>query len=225
MFLGGEIIVLGLPKRTELNGTLGRSIPKNRFYNNLDLTDSQERMFVDQISSIRWMNKISPETMNLESTDDIMEIEIFDIDLKGREIDEKLLKLIDCAIIHPILFVIEDEKSSRYYISFKEKGSNGKIVVKMYYSTDWLDDRTEFDFSGLSTGELYRSLISQISGDRLTVSGEGSFSDRVNDDIERQKVLADIEKLEKKIKNTDQPNLKVELVHQLREMKVKWGVE
>ncbi len=216
----------GLPQRTELNNGAGKKISKEKFYSKLDLTGTQERLFIDQISSMRWMNKISSESMNLTVSDDIQEIEIFEIVLKGDDVDEKLLKIIDEAIIHPIVFVIRNDSKERLFIAYKETGESGKTNVIQYYSTEWSESGSSaLDVSAINTGEIYKSLITQISNGRVVSVDETELSDLVADDMEFQKALKDIEKLKSRIKKTDQPNKKLELVHELRGLKKKWGVE
>jgi len=219
--------MLGLSKRTELNNGSGKRIPKEKFYSKLDLSGSQERLFIDQIQSIRWTNKISPESMNLSLSGGIQEIEVFEIVLKGDLVDERLLKIIDRAIIHPILFIIRNDSKDCLCMAFKEMDDASNVSVKQYYSTRWgSKDGIVVDFSGLSTGELYKNIIIQISEGRLNDQDKDSdLSDLVTDYVEYQKVLKKIQKLEDDVRKTSQPNKKLELVHELRDLKSKWGVE
>lgn len=53
--------MLGLPKSTEFN----KRIPKQKFYDNLTVSPTLKRIFVDQIRIIYWANKIAPSTLNL----------------------------------------------------------------------------------------------------------------------------------------------------------------
>lgn len=42
-----------------------RRIPKQKFYQNLDVTAEVKRLFIEQIKLITWANKLSAQTMNL----------------------------------------------------------------------------------------------------------------------------------------------------------------
>ena len=53
--------MLGLPKSTEFN----RRIPKQKFYENLIISPTLKRVFIEQIRVIWWRNKIAPSTTNL----------------------------------------------------------------------------------------------------------------------------------------------------------------
>ena len=52
--------MLGLPERTEFN----KRIPKQKFYENIDIPHTLKRVFVDQIRIIYWRNKLAATTMN-----------------------------------------------------------------------------------------------------------------------------------------------------------------
>lgn len=219
--------MLGLPERTELNNGSGKRIPKEKFYSQVNLTGLQERLFIDQIQSIKWTNKISPESMNLSVSDNIAEIEVFEIIIKGNLIDERVLKIIDGIIAHPIIFVVRNQSQECLYMAFKQTDYFGKVSIKQYYSTKWYPNN-EFllNFSGLSTGELYKNIIVQISEGRLKKQAvDIDLYNLVEEDLEYQKALKEIKKFETNIKKTSQPNKKLNLVRMLRDLKNKWGVE
>ena len=74
--------MLNFPKTTEF----GRRIPKQKFYENLDITAEVKRLFVEQIKLITWRNKLSAQTMNIAPGQSVTEIEVFHIRLQGGEI-------------------------------------------------------------------------------------------------------------------------------------------
>lgn len=45
----------------------GRRIPKQKFYEHLDVLPEMRQLFVEQIETITWTNKLSPQTMNIAS--------------------------------------------------------------------------------------------------------------------------------------------------------------
>lgn len=52
--------MLGFPASTEF----GKRIPKQKFYENLDVSPALHRMFVDQIKLVYWRNKLAASTLN-----------------------------------------------------------------------------------------------------------------------------------------------------------------
>ena len=65
--------MLSLPKSTEYN----RRIPKQKFYEKIDISPSIKKSFIEQIKTIYWRNKIAVSTINLASGRDVTEIERF----------------------------------------------------------------------------------------------------------------------------------------------------
>ena len=86
--------MIGLPKSTEFN----RRIPKQKFYENLTVSPTLKRFFVDQIKVIYWRNKIAATTMNLAAGEVVTEIEIFEVKLNESKLDESVLRQIDKEI-------------------------------------------------------------------------------------------------------------------------------
>ena len=94
--------MLGLPKSTEFD----RRIPKQKFYENLTVTPEIKRIFVEQIKTIYWRNKIAPTTLNLAEGKTVIEIEIFEIRLEEAKLDEAVLRQIDKEVPYHIVFLL-----------------------------------------------------------------------------------------------------------------------
>ena len=83
----------------------GRKIPKSKLYENASVNTKLKDKFVNQIEKIVWQYKLAPETTNLGATDNVPEIQVFAIYLKGDEIDDVLqliteyLFLLDCMCV------------------------------------------------------------------------------------------------------------------------------
>ena len=88
-----------LPKQTQVN----KSIPKKTFDSYIN--SKQKKLFIDIIDKIKWTNKLSTETINLEGKE-ISEIQVFEIILRRKEDIEKLLEIIDKSIPYHIIFVL-----------------------------------------------------------------------------------------------------------------------
>ena len=86
--------MIGLPKSTEFN----RRIPKQKFYENISVSPSLKRVFIDQIKVIYWRNKVAATTMNLAAGETVTELEVFEIKLNGQQLDESVLRQIDKEI-------------------------------------------------------------------------------------------------------------------------------
>ena len=210
--------MLGLPKSTEFN----KRIPKQKFYDNLNVSPALKRSFIDQIKVIYWANKIAAATLNLAEGKDVTEIEIFEVRLNVPTLDEAVLKQIDREIPYHILFILEHENKFQAWIGYKEESSgNTAFKVNRYYSTEWMDeDALPLKLEGLSVDSVYENFVRQIAGDALaaTTSGE-TLKEAVDRDEKRQALQTQIAKLQKKIKSEKQLNKQMELNAQLKKLK------
>lgn len=210
--------MIGLPKSTEFN----RRIPKQKFYENLTVSPTLKRYFVDQIKVIYWRNKIAATTMNLAAGEVVTEIEIFEVKLSKPKLDESVLRQIDKEIPYYILFILEYEGKYKAVIGYKEEsGGNATFKVNRYYSTEWMnEDVLPLKLEGLSVDSVYENYVRQIAGEALvaSVSGE-TLKESVDRDETRWALQTQIAKLQKKIKSEKQLNKQLELNARLKKLK------
>ena len=79
--------MLGLPRSTEVN----RRVAKEKLYQNAALTPQTREMIKDQIESVFWRNKLADSTMAISAGETAPEIQIFEIQLRQRELDKRVL--------------------------------------------------------------------------------------------------------------------------------------
>jgi hypothetical protein len=91
--------IFELPKHTNVN----KVIPKNSFDKHTNT--KQKKLFIDVVERIKWLYKLSKESINLAGKD-ILEIQIFEIELRKKEKIEVLLDLIDKSIPYHIIFIL-----------------------------------------------------------------------------------------------------------------------
>ncbi len=208
--------MLAFPKSTLLD----RSIPKQKFYLNLKASSSLERLFIDEVKSIRWMYKLAPDTFNIREGETVKEIEVLELSLKGSTISQEIVEAIDREIPYHLVFVMRYLDKGQIRISYKQdsKKKAGTFKVERYYTTDWIpyDDLT-LPFDGLTMDRLYESFLLQVAGDRLQREAGDDIQEAVEKDIQREKLERRIQKLENKIRNERQFNRQVGLMEELRE--------
>ena len=203
--------MLGLPKSTEFN----RRIPKQKFYENLDVSHALKRIFVEQVKTIYWKNKIATSTTNLTEGSNVTEIEILEIKLNNAELSEQLLRQIDKEIPYHILFLLSKDDKYQVWIGYKEASTgNNAFKVNSYYHTDWYaEDELQVKLEGLNLDAGYENFVRQIAGDKLSVANTiESLKDSVEREELRRKLENQIAKLEKQARSEVQPNKKFELV-------------
>lgn len=147
-----------LPSSTVYN----RIIPKNKFYLHTLSSPNLRSLFDEQINRITWCNKISSETLDIQSDSYFKELEIFDINLNGRSFDKRLLQQIDKGVPYYIFHIVNNEDRYQAWIANK-RNYNGKIKVENYSKTHWLSENEfQFSFAGSSLQTIYSSLQEQI---------------------------------------------------------------
>lgn len=211
--------MLGLPKSTEFN----KRIPKQKFYDNLTVSPTLKRSFVDQIRIIYWANKIAPATLNLAEGKNVTEIEVFHIRLNQETLDENVLKQIDREIPYHILFILEYDGKYKAVMGYKEAAGSGKAAFKVdrYYQTEWLPE-TELPvhLEGLSIDAVYENFVRQIAGDVLqAATPQESLQESVARDDRRDALQKQINKLQAKIRKEKQLNRQMEMNAELKRLR------
>ena len=213
--------MLGLPKATEFN----KRIPKQKFYENISVTPAMRRIFVDQINTIYWKNKIAPTTLNLEAGNNVSEIEVFEVKLNSLPLDTAVLRQIDMDIPYHIIFVLEYNGLCQAWTAYKEKtsGGNKTFKVEKYYHTEWLpEDDLVLKLDGLNMDSVYESYVRQIAGDTL-INASANVSETLKESVERDKQIQmlnkQIENLQTKIRREKQFNRQIELNAELKKIK------
>jgi hypothetical protein len=212
--------MLGLPVSTEFN----RRIPKQKFYDNLTITPELKKMFVEQIESIYWTNKIAPSTLNISYGEEVAEIEVFHIQLNQNMISEKILQQIDKEIPYHILFLLEYECKYQLCIGYKEqsKSNSDTFKVNSYYYIEWQKpELSQIKIEGLNMDTVYHNFILQIAGDRIIKGKEDDIKQAYERTAEIVKIKKQVESLYGKVRNEKQFNRQVELNSRLKEYKKK----
>lgn len=212
--------MLGLPERTEFN----KRIPKQKFYENMEVSPALKRVFVEQIRIIYWRNKLAATTMNIAAGEEVTEIEVLEIRLQEQKLDEAVLRQIDKEIPYHILFLLTYEGKEQAWIGYKEAAASGSNAFKVsrYYHTNWVPEGSlSFSIDGLNMDAVYANLVRQIAGDSLSSTQGETLQESVARDEAKQELQKKIDSLEMKIRKEKQLNRKVELNTELKKLRKK----
>ena len=211
--------MIGLPKTTEFN----KRIPKQTFYENMDVSSMVKKFFVDQIRVIYWKNKIAPSTTNLAAGTNVTALLVFEIRLSGNELDESVLELIDKKIPYHILFLLEYEGKHQAWIGYKEASASASSVFKVgqYYHTEWMkEEELPVKVEGLNVDAVYENFVRQIAGAQLQQAEAG---ESLKETVERDAKIRDLKKqiavLQTKIRKEKQLNRQMEMNKELKKLK------
>ena len=209
--------VVGFPQATEFN----KRIPKQKFYENLEVSPALRRVFVDQIRLVYWRNKLAASTLNIAAGEAVTEIEVFEVRLNDPQLDEAVLKQIDKEIPYHILFILTCDGKAQAWIGYKEADASGSNAFKVsrYYHTDWMpEDELHLSIDGLNIDAVYESLVRQIAGDKLQTDSGESLKESVVRDEKKKQLEKQISTLENKMKKEKQLNRRMQMNAELKRL-------
>lgn len=209
--------MLELPKTTEF----GRRVPKQKFYEHLDVSSEVKRLFVEQIRLITWSNKLSPQTMNIAEGQTVSEIEVFHIKLTGQELDKRTLELMDKQIPYHILFLLErPDGTARLSVSYKEAAQTGDNAFRLRqsYATEFAPPESlTLPLDALDMDGLYASIVRTIAGDAFAAP-EQPLEQAVAQAQEKEKLQRQIAQLKAKMKKEKNLGKQMELRREINRL-------
>ena len=193
--------MLELPK----NCVVDSFIPKKTFYERVNISTTLKQEFINKLEKIIWKYKISQDNLNIAKTDEVKEIEIFELVLKEKCDVKNIIKVITKEIAYPILFKINYKNEYMYAIKYESD------IIQ----TEWNENK-EISINGLDLNAVYENLVKQIAGiDNNSID--------VKKELEKIKEIEllekEINKLKSNIEKEKQFNRKVELNKKVRKLK------
>jgi Domain of unknown function (DUF4391) len=197
---------------------VGRPIAKSKIYAHAKPTAALRALFVEQVESITWAYKLSPETINLPAKPAVPEIEVFEVALKLPDVSHSVLRCIDKAMPRPILFNLRFEAHTQPVAAYKRPSdaASDQWVLGDYHAAPWQQDgdaRPALPLA-LDLQGLYEQLLRQ----HLAVPARAG--ETLRDQLDRLAAMAAKQaaaaKLEARLNAEKQFNRKVEINAQLR---------
>ena len=202
---------------------VNRTIPKTKFYEKANISKGVKDAFIGQIQNIVWAYKLSTETINLNATKDLLEIQVFNISLKKTELDERALLAIDKAIPHPIIFQLSFEDRIQVKLAYKRinETDSSKWVIDQYFNSPWLNSE-EVNISkvplpiALNLSNLYEQILKEL------MPIKAKSLENIKQQTERHVLIEqkrkEITRLGIKMKNEKQFKHKVEFNNSLKKL-------
>ena len=199
----------------------GRKIPKSKLYENASANTKLKDKFVNQIEKIVWQYKLAPNTLNLDATNKVPEIQVFDIFLKTKEVDQALLEVIDKAIPLPIIFQIHKGNKVKIKAAYKRpsESANNKWVIESYFESEWLDKDTAKQPmpQALDLGKLYEQILKSLMPVEVTSSKTmQTLDEQVGIINQISSLQKELDKLNSKYKKEKQANRQFEIHKQIK---------
>ena len=191
--------MLDLPKSTYF----GRIIAKDKIYAAAGADSDLKDIFVEQVERIRWLNKISPATVNIAQGESVEEIQVIEVSLTTPTPDKRILPTILKGIRYKIIFAVVHGGNTTYTVYYDSK-------------TSFTSDKPP-KLAGNDTDSVWENIIVQMRGSAID---EGkTLDEQIADDTERQSLLRQIERLEKQARSEKQPRRKWELAEEVKNLK------
>ena len=203
-------------EKTKLN----KIMPKAKFIKLAELSTDVRNEFNNNVDRLRLANILRQDTINIPKGKTVVEINVFEFQLKEKIVSDNLIKEIDSAIPNHIVFLFVCNDMAQIAISYKEKltTSNRNKVIKIY-KTDWVNiESLSLDVNGLDLDAVYNNFITQISAGKIETNEETSIKDAVEKSVEKEKLQRKIEQLKNKIKREPQFNKQLEMKKDLKNL-------
>ena len=199
----------------------GRKIPKSKLYENASVNTKLKDKFVNQIEKIVWQYKLAPDTLNLDATDKVPEIQIFNIFLKTKEVDQALLEVIDKAINYPIIFQIHKGNKVKIKAAYKRpsESANNKWVIESYFESEWLDKGIAKQPmpQALDLGKLYEQILKSLMPvEVISSKTTQTLDEQVGIINQINSLQKELDKLNSKYKKEKQRNRQFEIHKQIK---------
>lgn len=192
--------MINLPDRCKVN----KFIPKKTFYEKIGVSTSVKDDFINNIDKITWLYKLSEDTLGISKSQDVEEIQIFEIILKEKVLPKNIIKIISKAIPYKILFVLKYDKDYCY-----------SIKIDNIYFTEWNED-IDFNINGLTLETIYENIVKSIIKEN---NNTNTFDDIIENKSKVDELSKKIEQLANKVNNEKQFNKKVEINLELQRLK------
>ena len=210
--------MLNLPSTT----AFGRRIPKQKFYDNIDVSPEVKRLFIDQIRLITWAHKLSAQTMNLADGQAVQEIEVFHIKLLGDTLDPRVTEQMDKQIPYHILFVLErPDGMVQLVIRYKEAAQTGENAFRLQksYATDWQNiNELSLPVNALDMDSLYESIVRFVAGDALTAAPDENLKTAIEQTKAQENLRRQLEQLKSHMEKEKQLSRQMELRRQIKQL-------
>ena len=196
--------MLGLPKTTEI----AKQLPKKAIYSKFELKPAQRDRFDADISRIDIVNIVSPNTVpGLKEGERVKEFYVLLVSLKQEAVDEKNIMLLSKLIKQHIVFALVYQDSVRL-----------AVVHEKLFATDWEPlANAVLSLMGFDMDKVWENLVMAIG--HFEVMEGVTIEEQITLDGEKQKVIKQIETLEKRCRAEKQPRRRYELYQQLVKLK------
>jgi hypothetical protein len=173
--------------------------------------------FVNDVEKITWLYKLSANTLNVTSSDDLVEIDVFVATLKQQDCPTDLFTFIDTNMPHHIVFILEYDNSYMILLNYKDWADNThtKFKITKSFASLWMDEeRLSLEIQGQSLSRIYENFVAQVSG--IGEHKAGAMAEIVDLKKRIAAMEAELQNLQKKMRKEPQYDKQVKMNQQVK---------
>ena len=170
----------------------------------------------ENVTKVTLSNVLSPDRTNMESSDNVKEIYVFDIELNSNKIPEKFIEALNKSINFQTLLTLKYNDKVKYIIAVKIIDDE-KIKILRTFESDWQEETLDDMPSSVKLENIYKQMIAKLTLYPFRIDEDfKQYVDRMSA-IKKQK--SEIEKQTKIMNAEKQPNIKMKLNDEIKQMK------
>ena len=199
----------GLPQATIINQPLFKKTVFEKF----NLKTAERERFDADISKMALVARISPVTVPaLAEGQEIKGFYVLQVTLKHQDYDVKNILLLQKLIPQQIIYALQYENQTQLC-----------VFHTRLQQSDWRNtESTEIPLTGLSLDEVWENIVAAVGG--LDAQAEETIEEQILNREQREKLLRQIETLEKRARTEKQTRKKYELHQQIMKLKEEVGI-
>lgn len=198
-------MLLGLPEKTEIKKVVSKKQICEKY--SKEFNSDRKKSFNDEIEKITFVNEISKYSVNCEEGKEVKRIFVIKIDLKEKNFSDENISLISRLFNQKIIFILNNEN---------------KIALAIYQDKLF---KTKFDLEenfclkieGLNLDKIWENFVLSISGYQL--KDENSLKEQIEIESKKEKLIKEIETLEKQARKEIQSKKAFELYKKIKNLK------
>ena len=194
----------GLPSSTLVN----RPLYKTAFFEKYNLKVAERDHFDADVSRMAIVAYLSPMKIPaLRPGQEVKEFYVLQVQLKQRDYDTKNILLLQKLIPQKIVFALEYDEDVQFCIFYTR-----------LQQSEWKHaSEAEIPLKGLTIDDVWNNIVAEIGC--LDTAAEETLEQQIINREEREKLLRQIEALEKRCRTEKQTRKKYELHQQLLKLK------
>lgn len=197
--------MFGLPKSTEIKIRVDKKQIYQRFA--AELNGDKRKKFDEDIGRIVVTNEISEASVNVKATDTVSSIFVVKVEVKSKDYSDRNIVLISKLFGQNLLLALHYQRE--YQLA---------IYENILHKTDWKqEEMINLHLQGLDMQGVWDSFVMQVSG--IQVEAGNTLAEQISKDIQKEKLMKQIEDLESKARKEPQAKKKFELFQKMNKLK------